>query len=88
MSEMMDVVRHNLKAVIYQAGLSNATIARLRRDYPDWEWSWVGEVLLHQETVWLHFAESNEHRMFWVLVDEDDEPVVMTWNMNEISDLV
>ena len=85
--ELMDAVRHNLRAVVYQSGLSIATVARLRRDEPDGEWSFMGEVLLHQDTVWLHFAESNGHRLFWVMVEEEDEPVCMTWNMNEISDL-
>jgi hypothetical protein len=84
----MDAVRHNLLATIYQAGLSNATIARLRRDSPEGEWSFNGDVVLYQDTLWLHFADASERRMWWVRVDDEDDEVAMTWDIGEISDLV
>jgi hypothetical protein len=67
---------------------SNATIARLRRDSPEGEWSFNGDVVLYQDTLWLHFADASERRMWWVRVDDEDDEVAMTWDIGEISDLV
>lgn len=78
-----------LERSVRESGLPFIVLDRLRREYPEREWSFIGEFALVQGELFLHFADSAERRMWWVMVEEEwSGETPMTWDMGEISDLV
>ena len=83
----IEEVKEVLGKAVSEAGVVGATMERLRAAYPEREWSFTGDHCLHQDELFMHFAEHTERRMWWVRVDDDAE-VAMSWNMEGMSDLV
>ncbi len=75
-----------LQCIVIDNALTQ-TRGRLEAAYPERDWKFTGDHCLHQDELFLHFAESTEHRMWWVMV-EDSEEIAMSWNMEGMSDLV
>lgn len=80
-------VKEVLGKALSESGVVGATLDRLKAAFPDREWGFTEDHCLHQDELFLHFAESTERRMWWVLVDDAAE-VAMSWNMEGMSDLV
>lgn len=78
-----------LAKLVRQSGLVEITLRQLRHEYPDGDWLFTGDHCLHQETLFLHFANGAENRMWWVRIDSEwDGELAMSWNMEGMSDLV
>jgi hypothetical protein len=78
-----------LDKVVRESALPSIVLDRLRREFPESEWSFNGDFCLHQGELFLHFADHTYRRLWWVRVDEEfDGNLAMTWDMGEISDLV
>lgn len=78
-----------LDKVVRESALPSITQDRLRREFPDGDWEFTGDHCLHQGELFLHFGNAVDHRMWWVLVEEEwSGESAMTWNMNGMSDLV
>lgn len=84
----MSELKGLLEVAISESGVVWATLVRLRERYPECEWSFNNDHCLYQDELFLHFAESTERRMWWVLVDSGDGDLAMSWNMEGMSDLV
>jgi hypothetical protein len=77
-----------LDKVVRESGIPSITQGRLEREYPESDWEYTGDFCLHQETLFLHFADAAFRRMWWVRVDSESGGLAMTWDLGEISDLV
>lgn len=85
---MKDMVSF-LEKVVRESALPSITQDRLRREFPDGDWAFTGEFVVMQGELFLHFAESTERRMWWVMVEEKWTGMTpLTWDIGEISDLV